>query len=76
MAINRGDNFPPYGMECPRCNDLLIAPVWSGYVCEYKIRYFWYCENCSHEVEMVLHLSTSQSSKVSGRYGACSLPQS
>jgi hypothetical protein len=59
MAINRSDNLPlSYGMECPKCNDLLIAPDWSGYVNEYKIRHFWYCENCSHEVEMLLHLST------------------
>ena len=76
MAINRSDNFPPYGMECPRCNDLLIAPAWSGYVSEYKIRHFWYCENCSHEVEMVLHLSTNPTSKFSGHSGACPLPRS
>jgi transcription elongation factor Elf1 len=44
----------PYGIACPECNDPLIAPSGSEYVSEQEIRHFWSCENCGHQVEMVV----------------------
>jgi uncharacterized protein with PIN domain len=42
----------PYGMACTECNELVIAPEWSEYVGKRKVRHFWSCENCGHEIEM------------------------
>jgi hypothetical protein len=34
---------------CPRCNDMLLAPVMSEHVSESLIRHFWSCDACGHE---------------------------
>jgi hypothetical protein len=30
----------------------IVAPEWSEYVGKRKVRHFWSCENCGHEIEM------------------------
>ena len=56
MATTGIDNYSPYGMACTECNDLLVAPRWSAYVSKHEVRHFWSCENCGHEIEMVVRL--------------------
>jgi uncharacterized protein with PIN domain len=45
----------PYGMACTECNKLVIAPEWSEYVGKHEVRHFWSCENCGHEIEMLVN---------------------
>jgi hypothetical protein len=47
-------NCSPYGMMCTECNELLIAPRSSGHVSKHEVRHFWSCDNCGHELEMVV----------------------
>jgi uncharacterized protein with PIN domain len=55
MVTTGIDNCPPYGMACTECNALLVAPKWSAYVSKRKVRHFWSCENCGHEIEMTVN---------------------
>ena len=59
MTTIRKENFS-YGIVCPMCNDLLIAPYWSAYVSEYEVRHFWCCENCGHPVDTHVLASSSE----------------
>jgi transcription elongation factor Elf1 len=56
-------NCSPYGMMCTECNELLIAPRSSGHVSKHEVRHFWSCDNCGHELEMVVNLGIDATSK-------------
>jgi primosomal protein N' len=45
----------PYGMACTECNELVIAPEGSEYLGTHEVRHFWSCENCGHEIEMLVN---------------------
>ncbi len=40
-----------FGMNCPECGDLLVAPEWSKYEDERHILNLWSCENCGSHFE-------------------------
>jgi transcription elongation factor Elf1 len=65
MATTGFDNYSPYGMVCSECNDSLIAPKWSAYVSKHEVRHFWSCENCGHEIEMMVNPRMNAASKLS-----------
>ena len=56
MATTGIDNCLPYGMACTECNELVIAPRSSAHVSDHEVRHFRSCDNCGHEIEMVVHL--------------------
>ncbi|MGB6538245.1 MAG: hypothetical protein WBF58_20030 [Xanthobacteraceae bacterium] len=37
--------------RCPQCNEWLLAPNWSEYLNERRVRHIWSCEACSYEFE-------------------------
>ena len=41
-----------FGISCEQCSDEVIAPEWSEYVSNSRVRHLWSCENCGHEFEM------------------------
>jgi RNase P subunit RPR2 len=53
VAISMRNKRSPYGMACPECNDLLIAPDSSEYVSKHEVRHFWRCDNCGNRSEIV-----------------------
>jgi transcription elongation factor Elf1 len=59
----------PYGMACTECNELVIAPEWSGYVGKHEVRHFWSCENCGHEIEMLVNPHGQSAYAASIRFG-------
>ena len=56
MVIIATNNESPYGTECIRCNDSLIAPNWSKYVSERHVCHSWSCDSCGHRFETSHHL--------------------
>lgn len=42
---------PIFGMNCPECGDLLIAPEWSEYEDERHVLHLWSCTDCGCEFE-------------------------
>ena len=52
MAVVRCDDYSPYGMTCPQCNDLMIAPSRSAYVSSNSALHCWSCDTCGHDVEI------------------------
>ncbi len=40
-----------FGMNCPECGDLLVAPEWSKYEDERHILNLWSCEICGSHFE-------------------------
>ena len=50
-----------FGMNCPECGDLLIAPVWSEYEDEQHILNLWSCANCGCEFETKALLPAAES---------------
>ena len=65
MATTGIVNCSPYGLACTECNELVIAPRWSQYVGKREVRHFWSCENCGHEIELLVDLRISATSKPS-----------
>lgn len=55
---NRGSVF---GMNCPGCGDLLIAPEWSEYEDERHILNLWSCTNCGCQFESEALLPAAKS---------------
>jgi transcription elongation factor Elf1 len=54
MAVARCDDSSPYGMTCPQCNDLMIAPSRSVYVSRNSALHCWSCDTCGHDAEIRL----------------------
>ena len=52
MAVVRCDDYSPYGMTCPQCNDLMIAPRSSAYVSCNSALHCWSCDTCGHDAEI------------------------
>ena len=52
MAVVRCDDYSPYGMTCPQCNDLMIAPSRSAYVSCNSALHCWRCDTCGHDTEI------------------------
>ena len=52
MTVVRCDDYSPYGMACPQCNDLMIAPSRSAYVSCNSAHHCWSCDTCGHDVEI------------------------
>jgi len=52
MAVARCDDSSPYGMTCPQCNDLMIAPSRSVYVSRNSALHCWSCDTCGHDAEI------------------------
>jgi hypothetical protein len=50
IAFNRRSSF---GMMCVRCSNELIAPEWSEYWNERRIRHHWRCSKCDCRFETI-----------------------
>lgn len=37
--------------RCPQCNKSLLAPDWSEYLNERRVRHIWSCEACGYQFE-------------------------
>ena len=55
----------PYGMMCAECGELVIAPNSSAHVSNHEVRHFWSCDNCGHEIEMVVNLRINAAAFIS-----------
>jgi hypothetical protein len=51
MVIITTNNDSPYGTECIRCSDSLIAPDESQYISERHVSHSWLCESCGQQFE-------------------------
>lgn len=36
---------------CPQCSEALLAPNWSEYLSELRVRHTWSCEACGYDFE-------------------------
>jgi RNase P subunit RPR2 len=41
---------------CPKCSDMLLAPVMCEHVSESSIRHIWCCDSCGHEFHTTVRL--------------------
>ena len=37
--------------NCPQCNEWLLAPDWSEYLNDRRVRHTWSCDACGYEFE-------------------------
>jgi uncharacterized protein with PIN domain len=37
--------------RCPQCNECLLAPDWSEFINERRVRHTWSCEACGYAFE-------------------------
>jgi hypothetical protein len=56
-------NCSPYGLVCTECDQVVIAPDRSEYVGSREVRHLWSCENCGHQIEMMVDLRISAKTK-------------
>ena len=38
-------------VPCAQCGDTLLAPEWSEYLDDRRIRHLWSCDHCGYEFE-------------------------
>ncbi len=50
-----------FGMNCPECGDLLIAPEWSEYEDEHHVLHSWSCTNCGYQFDTTACLPAAES---------------
>jgi hypothetical protein len=55
-VVTSTNNYLPYGIACAGCDESLIAPNWSEYVSEHRIRHSWSCESCGYQFEISEYL--------------------
>jgi uncharacterized protein with PIN domain len=53
--------------HCPKCKDMLLAPVRSEHVSETLIRHFWSCDSCGHEFHTSVRFKRLGSGRPSDR---------
>jgi transcription elongation factor Elf1 len=41
-------------IKCARCGERLVAPEWSQYVDERRVRHVWKCEPCGYSFEATI----------------------
>jgi RNase P subunit RPR2 len=56
MASTKSYNRSQDEMACTECNQVLIAPVETRYVCKRAVYHFWSCKNCGHQIDMTVNL--------------------
>jgi RNase P subunit RPR2 len=42
---------------CPKCKDMLLAPMMSEYINEALVRHLWSCDECGHEFQASVRLT-------------------
>jgi ribosomal protein L37AE/L43A len=42
-------------VPCAQCGDSLLAPDWSEYLDERRIRHVWTCDGCGYEFETMVY---------------------
>ena len=51
MLIMRSNYHSVFGMNCPQCGDLLIAPQRSECEDEHHVLHSWSCTNCGYQFD-------------------------
>ena len=41
--------------QCAQCGALIIAPEWSEYLSERRVRHSWSCEVCGYQFESTIY---------------------
>jgi transcription elongation factor Elf1 len=49
----------PVGVECAQCGAQLLAPDWSEYVQERRLRHLWSCEPCGYSFETTISFAAT-----------------
>jgi hypothetical protein len=47
------------GVECAQCGEHLLAPDWSEYVHESRVRHLWICELCGYCFETTISFAAA-----------------
>lgn len=47
-------------LPCAQCGASLIAPVWSEFVDERRVRHLWNCDDCKYEFETLVFFCSGE----------------
>jgi rubredoxin len=47
--------------NCPQCSAWLLAPDWSEYLDDRRVRHTWSCETCGYQYETAVYFPAEQS---------------
>lgn len=50
-------------LPCAQCGASLIAPIWSEFVDEQRVRHLWNCDDCRYEFETTVVFSAIEASE-------------
>jgi len=45
---------------CPQCSGWLLAPNWSEYLSERRVRHTWSCEACGYDFETTVFFPAAE----------------
>ena len=51
--------------SCPKCGDLLSAPIYSEFLKRENVRHTWICNKCDYEFETLIWLNIPPGLKAS-----------
>lgn len=55
MTATQSMTLSTFGkLPCAQCGARLIAPVWSEFVDERRVRHLWTCDECEYEFETLV----------------------
>lgn len=59
MTLSLSMNLSTFGkLPCAQCGASLIAPLWSEFVDEHRVRHLWNCDDCKYEFETMVCFSS------------------
>jgi hypothetical protein len=61
MTLSQSMNLSTFGkLPCAQCGASLIAPLWSEFIDEHRVRHLWNCDECKYEFETMVVFCSSQ----------------
>lgn len=67
MTATQSMTLSTFGkLPCAQCGAKLIAPVWSEYVDQAKVRHLWICDDCSYLFETVVVFNSDSADSAPG----------
>lgn len=65
MTATQSMTLSTFGkLPCAQCGARLIAPVWSEFVDERRVRHLWTCDECEYEFETLVIFCSSEAAGI------------
>lgn len=65
MSVGSSRKLSTFGkLPCAQCGAHLIAPVWSEFMDEQRVRHLWNCDDCKYIFETLVMFCSSDALEI------------